>query len=44
MEQAPKWLSAPERRAWLTLIDVTTAVMATLDLELRAEHGLSIGD
>ena len=44
MEQAPQWLTAPERRAWLTLIDVTTAVMATLDLELRAEHGLSIGD
>ena len=43
-EQAPKWLSAPELRAWLALIDVTTGVMATLDIELQAEHGLSIGD
>jgi len=31
-------------RAWTTLIDVTTGVMATLDVELRAAHGLSIGD
>jgi DNA-binding MarR family transcriptional regulator len=31
-------------RAWTTLIDITTGVMATLDVELRAAHGLSIGD
>ena len=44
LEQAPRWLSEPEMRAWTTLIDVTTGVMATLDVELRAAHGLSIGD
>jgi DNA-binding MarR family transcriptional regulator len=43
-EQATRWLSQPEMRAWKALIDVTTAVMATLDGELRAEHGLSIGE
>jgi DNA-binding MarR family transcriptional regulator len=43
-EQVTRWLSQPELRAWKALIDVTTAVMATLDVELRAEHGLSIGE
>jgi DNA-binding MarR family transcriptional regulator len=43
-EQAPKWLTQPEMRAWKALIEVTTGVMATLDGELRAEHGLSLGD
>ena len=43
-EPATKWLSEPELRAWKALIDVTTGVMATLDVELRAEHGLSIGE
>jgi DNA-binding MarR family transcriptional regulator len=43
-EQATRWLSQPEMRAWKALIDVTTGVMATLDGELRAEHGLSIGE
>ena len=31
-------------RAWRALIDVSTGVMATLDAELRAEHGLSLGE
>lgn len=43
-DPAPKWLTQPEMRAWKALIDVTTGVMATLDGELRAEHGLSLGD
>jgi DNA-binding MarR family transcriptional regulator len=43
-EQAPRWLTQPEMRAWKALIQVTTGVMATLDGELRAEHGLSLGD
>ena len=43
-EQAPNWLSEPEQRSWRTLINVTTGVMATLDNELRAEHGLSLGE
>ena len=43
-EQAPRWLSQPELRAWKALIEVTTGVLATLDVELRAAHGLSIGE
>ena len=43
-EQAPKWLTQPEMRAWKALIHVTTGVMATLDGELRADHGLSLGE
>jgi DNA-binding MarR family transcriptional regulator len=43
-EPAPLWLSEPEMRAWRTLLNVTTGVMATLDGELRAEHGLSLGE
>ena len=31
-------------RSWRALISVTTGVMATLDGELRAEHGLSLGE
>ena len=42
-EQVP-WLSQPELRAWQTLIEVTTGVLATLDGELRTEHDLSLGD
>src|SRR3954454_15404527 len=40
----PNWLSETEQRPWRTLIDVTTGVLATLDNELRAEHGLSLGE
>ena len=36
----PRWLSDTEQRSWRTLISVTTGVLATLDNELRAEHGL----
>src|SRR5690349_8742328 len=43
-EQAPNWLTEPEQRSWRALINVTTGVMATLDNELRAEHGLSLGE
>ena len=43
-EQASRWLSQPEMRAWQTLIEVTTGVLATLDGELRAEHDLSLGE
>ena len=42
--EAPHWLSEPEMRSWRALIDVTTGVLATLDGELRAEHGLSLGE
>jgi len=40
----PLWLSDAEQRSWRTLISVTTGVLATLDNELRAEHGLSLGE
>jgi len=43
-ERTPNWLSEPEMRSWRALIDVTTGVLATLDNELRAEHGLSLGE
>jgi DNA-binding MarR family transcriptional regulator len=43
-EQGPRWLSQPEMRAWQTLLDVTTGVLGALDGELRAEHGLTLGD
>jgi len=42
--EAPNWLSEPEQRSWRALIEVTTGVLATLDNELRAEHGLSLGE
>ncbi len=43
-KRRPKWLSEPEQRAWRALIRVTSGVMATLDGELRIEHGLSLGE
>src|SRR5258707_11546954 len=43
-DQVPNWLTEPELRAWQALIGVTSGVMATLDNELQAEHGLSFGD
>lgn len=42
--QETRWLSGPEMQAWKALITVTTGVMATLDTELQAEHGLSLGE
>jgi len=42
--EGPRWLSDTEQRSWRTLISVTTGVLATLDNELRAEHGLSLGE
>ena len=43
-QRRPQWLSEAEQRAWRALINVTSGVMATLDGELRAEHGLSLGE
>src|SRR5262245_54828396 len=40
----PNWLTGPEMRAWQGLIASTTALLAVLDNELQAEHGLSLGD
>jgi DNA-binding MarR family transcriptional regulator len=43
-EPATRWLTDSEMQAWRALMEVTTGVMATLDGELRAEHGLSLGE
>jgi len=40
----PQWLSAGEQKAWRALVGATGALMATLDAELQAEHGMSLAD
>jgi DNA-binding MarR family transcriptional regulator len=40
----PNWLTEREMRAWRRLVASTTALLAVLDNELQAEHGLSLGD
>jgi DNA-binding MarR family transcriptional regulator len=40
----PQWLTEPEMEAWRRLVASTTALLAVLDNELQAEHGLSLGD
>lgn len=44
MSPSPKWLTEPEMQAWRRLVASTTALLAVLDNELQAEHGLSLGD
>jgi DNA-binding MarR family transcriptional regulator len=41
---ATRWLTDPEQTAWRALISSTTGVLATLDNELQAAHGLSLGE
>jgi DNA-binding MarR family transcriptional regulator len=41
---ATRWLNDTEMTAWRSLIRATTGVMATLDNELQAAHGLSLGE
>lgn len=43
-EHEVPWLSEPEMLAWRRLVRATTGLMAVLDNELQAEHGLSLGD
>jgi DNA-binding MarR family transcriptional regulator len=43
-DTAVLWLTDPEMRAWRALIQTTTGLLATLDNELQAAHGLSLGD
>ena len=43
-ERSPALAVGAGEQAWRALIDVTTGVLATLDGELRAEHGLSLGE
>lgn len=39
-----RWLTPTELRAWQALITTTSGLLATLDNELQAEHGLSLGE
>lgn len=41
---AVPWLSDDEQRAWRALVQTTAAVLARLDADLQAVHGLSLGD
>jgi len=43
-DTAVLWLTDPEMRAWRALIQTTTGLLALLDNELQAAHGLSLGD
>ncbi len=43
-ESEVEWLTEPEMVAWRGLVQSTTALLATLDNELQAAHGLSLGD
>jgi DNA-binding MarR family transcriptional regulator len=38
------WLSDPEMRAWRTLLNAATGLLATLDRELQGAHGLSLAE
>jgi len=40
----PKWLTDSEQRAWRTLITSTYSLLAALDHELQAEHGMTLND
>lgn len=44
METTVQWLDQAEMTAWRALIQTTTGLLATLDNELQAEHGLTLGD
>ena len=39
-----RWLSETEMRSWRALIQTTTGLLAILDHELQAEHGLTLGE
>jgi DNA-binding MarR family transcriptional regulator len=43
-KQEPRWLDDNEMAAWHALVTSSTGLMATLDNELRAAHGLTLGD
>jgi DNA-binding MarR family transcriptional regulator len=43
-EPAVRWLTEPEMLAWRSLLHATTGLLAMLDNDLRAEHGLTFGD
>lgn len=39
-----RWLNDGEMRAWRALLETSTGLLATLDNELQAEQGLSLGE
>jgi DNA-binding MarR family transcriptional regulator len=39
-----RWLNQPEMLAWKALVSTTTGLLAVLDNELQAAHGLTLGD
>ena len=39
-----RWLEESEMQAWRALITSSTGLLATLDNELRAAHGMTLGD
>src|SRR5690349_8314834 len=39
-----RWLSPLEQRAWRAFVGVSSVVMAELENELEAAHGLSLGE
>jgi DNA-binding MarR family transcriptional regulator len=43
-EPEVQWLTEPEMLAWRGLVQAATALLAVLDNELQAEHGLTMGD
>ena len=43
-EPEVRWLTDPEMEAWRGLVRSTTGLLAVLDNELLAEHGLTLGD
>jgi DNA-binding MarR family transcriptional regulator len=43
-EPEVRWLTDPEMDAWRSLVQASTGILAMLDRELQAEHGLSMGD
>src|SRR5688572_10883269 len=38
----PPWLNESEMRTWRALLNTTTGVLATLDRELQAAHGVTL--
>ena len=43
-EPEVRWLNESEMVAWRSLVSTTTGLLAVLDNELQAAHGLSLGD
>jgi DNA-binding MarR family transcriptional regulator len=43
-KEAVNWLSDTEQRSWRALIQTTTGLLALLDQELQAAHGLTLAE